>query len=108
MAKKKAIPPPGAIEPAPKKLDGGPDDYEASSAYDSITRANEHLQDPAMMKRVKAHAGRKHKAVLGLHKIMGMGMEDIGEPKPDSEGPKDIADLKKLALSKAKTGMRSM
>lgn len=50
-------------------------DYEAESAMDSIMRAEEHKADPDMMKRVKKHAGRKVKALKGLHAIFG---EDDG------------------------------
>jgi hypothetical protein len=69
MAKSKTMP---AIEAAePKKDSENQKDYEAEGAMDTIMRAEEHKADPAMMARVKKHAGRKLKAMKGLHDIFG-------------------------------------
>ena len=55
-----------------KKSDGAlatakPDnDYEADSALETLTRAEEIKQDKKLMKRVAGKAGRKMKAINGL------------------------------------------
>ena len=54
-------------------------DYEAESAFDTIARAEEHKADPKMMARVKKHAGRKLKAMKGLHEIMGVQEDEATE-----------------------------
>lgn len=78
MAKKSM----SAIEAAePKKDSEDARDYEAESAFDTIARAEEHKADPKMMARVKKHAGRKLKAMKGLHEIMGV-QEDEATEKP--------------------------
>jgi hypothetical protein len=113
MAKKQTkVPAPAEVAPAQKVMDGGPDDYDAESAYRSLSTAADHLANPDMMKRVKAHAGRKHKAAQGLNKMLGLDAEDQKDGGVDEAseggGVKSIADLKKVALKKAKTGSRSM
>lgn len=103
MAKKTKTPSPAAEGmPSPKKLDGGPDDWDAESAYRDLLRAEEHHANPELMERVKKHAGRKHKALTGLHSKLLMGEEK----KKDEI--KSIDDIRKAASKKAVTGKRAM
>ena len=95
MAKKKAMTMP-AEAAMPSKADK---DYEAEDAYRDMERAHQHKQNPDLMERVKKHAGRKHKAISGLHKELGL------EDKPKKKEFKSIADLRahrnEMAMKKA-------
>lgn len=78
MSKKnKSVPMMDAVPAKPEK------DYEAESAFDTMLRAHEHMNDEKMMKRVRKHAGRKLKALKGL-------TEHVMK-----SGPRSIDDLKK-------------
>ena len=70
-----------AISPKPDN------DYEADSALDTLTRAEEIKQDNALMKRVAKKAGRKMKAITGLSDIIS---------KHSDAKPRSIADLKRM------------
>lgn len=63
-------------------------DYEADSALDTLSRAEEIKADKHMMKRVAKKAGRKVKALHGLSAII----EKHGPKKPRS-----ISDLRKIS-----------
>lgn len=85
MGKKKVMA--AAVDaPAAPVKDGGPNDYEAHHAYDTISRAQEHMADDDMMGRVKAVAGRKAKAATGLNDLM---TKKTAKPKINS-----LADVK--------------
>lgn len=101
MAKKKTTTPSAEGMPSPKKMDGGPDDWDAESAYRDLLRAEEHHANPDLMERVKKHAGRKHKALSGLHdKLLGK--------KEEKAEIKSIDDIRKAAAKKAPIGKRAM
>lgn len=74
-------------EPSGPKKDGSEDDYEAKSAMEDISRAQQHMADPDMMKRVHKHVGRKMKALQGIKSIKELkdvayrvrsGKDDVG------------------------------
>jgi hypothetical protein len=64
----------GGIAPVePKKVeDGSEEDYEAKHALEDILRADGHKENKELMKRVHKHAGRKMKALKGLHSIQDL------------------------------------
>ena len=51
------------------KKDGGDDDHEAESALNDLTRAEKHKQNPDLMKRVSAKAGRHMAHLKGIKSI---------------------------------------
>lgn len=79
-----------------KKTDGAlaspkPDnDYEADSALETLTRAEEIKQDKKLMKRVAGKAGRKMKAINGLSSTIA---------KHTEKKPRSLNDLKEIRNS---------
>ena len=100
MAKKKAAQPEMA-SPSPNYEDGSDKDYNAESAYRDLTRAHEHRADAGMMERVKKFAGRKHKAVTGLHSELGLDKDGDGKPDKPKDGFKEISQLREYANKKS-------
>lgn len=61
-------------------------DYEAENGADALLRAHEIKQDPALMARVKKHAGRKLKALTGLKSDIS-SISDIRDTYNKKFGP---------------------
>ena len=100
MAKKKAAQAELAA-PSPMHADGSEKDYDAESAYRDLTRAHEHKANPEMMERVKKFAGRKHKAVTGLHSELGLDRDGDGKADKPKDGFKEISQLREYANKKS-------
>lgn len=61
-------------------------DYEAENAFNTLLKAHEHRADPKMMERVKKHAGRKLKALTGMHNEIN-SISDMRATKEKKFGP---------------------
>ncbi len=85
-----------------KKSDGAlaapkpENDYEADSALETLTRAEEIKQDQKLMKRVASKAGRKMKAITGLSDVIAKYAE---------KKPRSISDLRKIRNSLGRDDM---
>lgn len=85
-----------------KKSDGAlaapksENDYEADSALETLTRAEEIKQDQKLMKRVAGKAGRKMKAINGLSSTIA---------KHTEKKPRSINDLREIRNSMGRNEM---
>lgn len=70
-------------------------DYEAESAFDTIMRAQEHMDNPEMMKRVMKHAKKRKKMVIksmdDLKAAAAKRRKELSDG-PDSEPDSDVDD----------------
>jgi glutamine synthetase adenylyltransferase len=79
-----------------KKSDGAlaapksENDYEADSALETLTRAEEIKQDKKLMKRVASKAGRKVKAITGLSDVIAKHAE---------KKPRSLTELREIRNS---------
>lgn len=99
---KKTMAPAAAKDPYADPEDGSEKDYKANRAYETLIEAAGHEANMGMMERVKKIAGRKHKAVAGLHDRILKGGE------PPKEPLRSIADIRKIAGEKVKQNKRHL
>jgi hypothetical protein len=60
--------PPKASKHEKKKIE----DYEVENAFNDMLRVEKHKENPELMKKVHAHAGRHMKAVKGIKSIQDL------------------------------------
>ena len=71
------------VDPYENK-DGSDKDYEAKDAMDTLMRAEEHKQNPDLMKRVHKHVQRKKKAIRSIQDLRDLSNKmALGETDDD-------------------------
>lgn len=75
--------------PMPKKPKKAPkiEDYEVESAMNDMMRVEKHKQNPALMKKVHALAGRHAKQLKGIRSIA-----DLKKARNEMNGVPQVAD----------------
>lgn len=77
---------PVGASPTGPVTDGGPDDYAAKEAFQTIMRAHEHQADPAMMARVQKHVGKMKKAIRSIDDLKKRQQEVAAAGNADDTG----------------------